>query len=183
MRDLAGSLGLRTATKPDSQDVCFIPRGGRQSFLDGRLELTPAAVREATTGAERGTVPAAELVTVGQRRGVARGEDGEARYVVDVDVPGRAVLVASLEAAMVECVDLLDGSVLLDRGAADGADVLVQTSAHGASTPAVLECGATTSLRLARPVRPVAPGQLAVLYDVADDRVVGSGTVARRSSR
>ena len=45
LRALAASLGLRTATKPDSQDVCFITStGGRSDFLRRRLDLHPADV-------------------------------------------------------------------------------------------------------------------------------------------
>ena len=40
VRQLAGAHGLRTATKPDSQDVCFISRvGGRESFISERIPV------------------------------------------------------------------------------------------------------------------------------------------------
>ena len=40
VRQVAADLGLRTAAKPDSQDVCFITRsGGRQAFLGSRIAL------------------------------------------------------------------------------------------------------------------------------------------------
>ena len=39
---VAASLGLRTATKPDSQDVCFITStGGRHAFLGDRIPFKP----------------------------------------------------------------------------------------------------------------------------------------------
>ena len=45
VRAHAAGLGLRTAAKPDSQDVCFIGSAeGRQGFLAERLELHPAEV-------------------------------------------------------------------------------------------------------------------------------------------
>ena len=45
VRRQAAALGLRTATKPDSQDVCFITTtGGRQRFLSERIPFTPARV-------------------------------------------------------------------------------------------------------------------------------------------
>ncbi|MGH8979391.1 MAG: MnmA/TRMU family protein, partial [Acidimicrobiales bacterium] len=70
VRAEASRLGLRTAAKPDSQDVCFIHGAeGREGFLRRRLELHPAAVVDARTGDRLGTVDAVELVTVGQRRG------------------------------------------------------------------------------------------------------------------
>ena len=45
VRERAIELGLRTASKPDSQDVCFISRtGGRESFLGKRIPFRPADV-------------------------------------------------------------------------------------------------------------------------------------------
>ena len=86
VRAEAAALGLRTATKPDSQDVCFITmRDGRERFLRERLELHPARVVD-TTGAEVGSVDAVELVTIGQRKGLGVVGAGAPRYAVAVDV-------------------------------------------------------------------------------------------------
>ncbi|HUP69227.1 MAG TPA: tRNA 2-thiouridine(34) synthase MnmA [Acidimicrobiales bacterium] len=80
VRDRAAALGLRTAAKADSQDVCFITStGGREAFLGERIELRPGRVVDAATGREIGQVPALELVTIGQRRGMgAAGATGVA---------------------------------------------------------------------------------------------------------
>ena len=81
VRAIAAALGLRTAAKPDSQDVCFITSGGgREAFLGARIPFTPAVVVD-TGGRAVGQVAAMELVTVGQRRGLTGG-GGERRYVV-----------------------------------------------------------------------------------------------------
>ncbi len=75
VRAIAGALGLRTATKPDSQDVCFVTStAGRKGFLERRLELRPAVVVD-TAGREVGKVDGVELVTIGQRRGVTGGRN------------------------------------------------------------------------------------------------------------
>ena len=67
VRRRAADLGLRTADKPDSQDVCFITRErGLEDFLRRRIPLTPCRVVDGT-GAGVGSVDAVELVTVGQR--------------------------------------------------------------------------------------------------------------------
>jgi tRNA-specific 2-thiouridylase len=65
VRQHAARLGLRTATKPDSQDVCFIHGDeGREGFLGRRLALHPADVVDGLTGRPVGAVDAVELVTV-----------------------------------------------------------------------------------------------------------------------
>ena len=106
VRARARRLGLRTASKPDSQDVCFIGRAqGREGFLTGRIALHPAEVVDAD-GLPAGSVDAVELVTVGQRRGMGHGTDGARRYVTHVDVGTRRVVVGS-------AADVLRPSVLL----------------------------------------------------------------------
>jgi tRNA-specific 2-thiouridylase len=174
VRDEAARLGLRTAAKPDSQDVCFITStGGRTAFLGDRIGLRPGRVVD-TAGAEVGRVDAVELVTVGQRRGLAPGRDGRPRYALAVDVEGATVTVGSAD-------DLLDGHtpvhtlVWADRPVTGA--VLAQCSAHGTPVPAVIDPrgdgpGAVT-VRWDQPQRRVAPGQSIVFYD--GDEVLGGG--------
>jgi tRNA-specific 2-thiouridylase len=183
IRELAVRWALRTAAKPDSQDVCFIPRGTRREFLAREGVPAPAVVLDAVDGSVLGEVPAVQLVTVGQRRGVARGVDGTARYVVDIDVERARVLVAPLADAVTDVVVLEADSLTWSRDArCDGTELLVQTSAHGTPVRARLQVRPQLRLELATSIRPVAPGQLAVLYDACDpDLVVGAATVARRA--
>ena len=184
VRALAVARGLRTAAKPDSQDVCFVPRAGRRGFLAARTVLTPGTVVDRATGDVLGTVPAVELVTVGQRRGLGAGPDGTPRFVASVDVATATVVVAARDEIGVDQLDL-DAASLSWTGVARAApsEVLVQTSAHGTPASATLHAEPPLRLSLHHRIRPVAPGQLAVLYDPADpDVVLGAATVARRAS-
>jgi tRNA-specific 2-thiouridylase len=93
VRQLAATSGLITASKPDSQDVCFLGGAGtasRRAFLADRIQLHPGEVVDSESGEVVGHVPAVELVTVGQRRGLGVAT-GERRFAVTVDVPGRRV--------------------------------------------------------------------------------------------
>ncbi|MDQ1439849.1 MAG: tRNA-uridine 2-sulfurtransferase [Acidimicrobiaceae bacterium] len=175
VRALASELGLRTAGKPDSQDVCFITRsGGRQAFLGDRIPLHPARLVDLVTGEEMGKVPAVELVTVGQRRGIGDPQaGGERRYAVHVDVAGATVTVGSLGDLMDDRLALTDMS-WVDLPAAAGTDVAVQMSAHGRPVEAVF--AGAGEVRLNEAVRRVAPGQSVVLYD--GDAVIGGGIAA-----
>jgi len=172
VRRRAAGLGLRTADKPDSQDVCFITREhGREDFLRRSLTLTPGRVVDGS-GAEVGSVAAVELVTVGQRRGMALAGGAAPRFAVDVDVAGATVTVGSIDDLMVDATPLeafswADGPVV--------GRVLVQTSAHGSCDPAVLDDGV---VRWAEPRPRVALGQSVVFYD--GDQVLG-GSISRRA--
>ena len=182
VRAEAVRLGLRTATKPDSQDVCFITAtgGGRRTFLGDRIELHPGRLVD-DTGHTVGEVDAVELVTVGQRKGLGLAGAGEPRYAVDVDVPARTVRIGP-------AADLLDATVTLRDLVVPAsssplpAGLVAQCSAHGTPRPVTVvpRLGPTDgSLELAwagGPQRRVAGGQSVVLYD--GDVVVAGGIVA-----
>ncbi len=170
VRAEAERRGLRTADKPDSQDVCFITSaGGRERFLGDRVRLRPARIVD-TSGAPVGTAPAVELVTIGQRKGLGLSGGAAPRYVTDVDVDAAVVTVGTR-------ADLLTDRLALTNLAWSGAPaegpVLVQCSAHGPALPADLRDGV---VRWREPQRRVAPGQSVVLY--AGDVVLGGATAA-----
>jgi len=170
VRGEATRLGLATADKPDSQDVCFITAsGGRAAFLSSRISTRPATVVD-RQGRTVGSVPAVELVTIGQRRGLGLQGGGDPQYVVAVDGPGATVTVGGT-------ADLLVDHLRLEAVAWVGAPVrgplLAQVSAHGEPRPC---CVDDRTVRFAHPQRRVAPGQSVVLYE--GDLVVGGGLAA-----
>jgi tRNA-uridine 2-sulfurtransferase len=175
VRERAGALGLRTATKPDSQDVCFIAgaTGGRATFLGDRIPLRPARVVD-TDGIEVGRVPAVELVTIGQRRGLGLG-GGPKRFVIDVDVEAARVVVGEESALLRDEVRV--HQLVWAHGPVDG-EVRVQCSAHGETRPATLQLdddGRTGSVRWHEAQRVVSPGQSVVVFDTTDSYVLGGG--------
>jgi tRNA-uridine 2-sulfurtransferase len=171
VRAHAARLGLRTATKPDSQDVCFITSAeGRRGFLADRIDYTPGRIVDAD-GTEVGRVDAVELVTIGQRRGLDVGGSGTPRYAVDVDVATATVTIGDDAALRTDRVGLDD--VVWAHDPVEG-PVLAQASAHGRPFGATVEGDA---VRFDQPQRRIAPGQSVVLY--RGDLVVGGG-LARR---
>jgi len=185
VRRRAAALGLRTADKPDSQDVCFIQsRSGRAGFLAERLPLRPGTVVDAA-GSVLGTVPAVQLVTIGQRRGLGGAGGTEPRYVLDVDVEGATVTVGDRRQLAVRDQPLRDldwtsGPV----ASSHEAPLEAQVSAHGRAQPAVvvpapgsaLGARGPAVLRWIEPQRRVAAGQAVVLY--RGDVVVGGALAA-----
>jgi tRNA-specific 2-thiouridylase len=183
-------VGLRTAAKPDSQDVCFISKtGGRASFLGERIPVR-AGKLVTTSGDYLGAVDALELVTVGQRKGLGLNAVSlpERRYVVDVDLQSRTATVGTLDDLLVRRVEVADLSWSCSAPA-PGAPVDVQLSAHGRPLSAVWLSGpepGAGAVALDEPARRVAPGQAVVLYarssaDGSEDGgqvVLGGGTAA-----
>jgi tRNA-specific 2-thiouridylase len=168
VRERATELGLRTATKPDSQDVCFISKtGGRESFLGKRIPFRPAQV-------------VTELVTIGQRRGIGIQGGQPKQYVVDVDTDASRVVIGdesrlSCGSQFVERVTWAYGSD--EARIASTPDVLVQSSAHGTPHPAVVRIigDGTVEVEWSKAQRRIAPGQSVVFYDVTNSFVLGGG--------
>ena len=184
VREKAVALGLRTATKPDSQDVCFISRqGGRESFLGNRIPLRRARV-VGTDGQPEGEVESVELVTLGQRRGLGGPGGGPKKFVVDIKRDGEeaTVVVGPREMLMTQ-FEVIDNIVWPvgqpDEVVGAGLAVMVQCSAHGETAPATLQIiEGRLHLNWFEPHLRVSPGQSVVFYDPTDTYVVGGGIVS-----
>jgi tRNA-uridine 2-sulfurtransferase len=171
VRAHAAALGLVTAGKPDSQDVCFVTTaGGRDSFLAPRIDLHPGRVVGLDAGPV-GRVDAVELVTVGQRRGLGTGGGGERRYVLSVDTSTSTVVAGTVADLHTDRVELADRTWVTGEPPPSGAHVEAQSSAHGRPVGATFD--GRSAVAFDEPQRRVAPGQSVVLYD--GDRVLGGG--------
>ena len=186
VRAIARARGLRTAVKPDSQDVCFITStGGRSQFLGDRLELTPGRVVD-EQGTVVGAVPSVQLVTIGQRKGLGlAGGTRHPRFAVDVDIASATVTIgrrADLDRPAVVLDDLVWNAMAragaVRAGVARSGAVRAQVSAHGQALAATIDV-ANATLTWAVPQRRVAPGQAVVLYDDATGDIVLGGGSAR----
>jgi tRNA-specific 2-thiouridylase len=133
--------------------------------------LHPGELVDARTSMVVGTVPAVELVTLGQRRGLGAARDGKRHYALCVDVRARRVVVGSLDAAVASEVHV-EAPTWVERPLRCGEQALAQTSAHGRPAWCTWAGG---SLRFAEPQRLVAPGQTVAFYDAqCPDAVVGA---------
>ncbi len=175
----ARERGFFVASKPDSHDICFIPDGDTKAWLTARIGEQPGEIVDAVSGAVVGSHTGSYAYTVGQRRGLGlpRGaQDGEPRYVVDVDAPSNTVTIGTADLLGVNAIR---GDHARWCGAAPEGVVEVgaQVRAHGEEVPAQAWAhGDAVEVRLAERLRGVAPGQSVVLYD--GTRVVGSATIA-----
>jgi tRNA-specific 2-thiouridylase len=168
VRAHAAQLDLRTATKPESMDVCFITKGGRQTFLDTRVPRAPGRIVTAG-GVDVGAHDGIDRFTIGQRRGVGVAL-GERRYVIDVDAATSTVTVGERRELMRDRVQL-DDVVLLDKPTNEQ-PLTAQLSAHGVPVACTFRAHDRV-VHFRAPQPRVAPGQVVALYD--GDVVVGGG--------
>ncbi len=179
VRDIAQSLNLCTAEKPDSQDVCFIHSSkGREGFLADRIEFHKGDLLDTNSNTIVGTVDALEMVTVGQRRGMGFSDDGKRRYVVSVDFSKNRVLLGNAQDALIQTL-YLDPSTItwVNHPLENSTQAIAQVSAHGRQ----VGCTVTTSqdkfsIEFDEVQRCVAPGQTVALYDKErPNSVLGAG--------
>jgi tRNA-specific 2-thiouridylase len=181
VRAEAESRGLLVARKPDSHDICFIPDGDTAGFLQRTLGTQPGDIVDVETGAVVAAHDGTFSFTIGQRRGLnlrIPAADGQPRYVVDVDVDSRTVMVGP---PTLLDVDVIEGVRPIWAGeplGPDSVDVFAQVRAHGEPQAARAHMSVDRLIvELDDSVRGLAPGQAVVVYD--GTRVVGSATVDR----
>jgi tRNA-specific 2-thiouridylase len=182
-RALAASMRLPVATKPESQDICFVPYKRYAEFLERHA---PFSVKEGPivdlAGAELGRHQGVAFHTIGQRRGIGLALK-EPRYVVDLVADTNTVIVGTLD-------DLLQREALLEDvswvAIAEPAEPIrtaarIRYRAEPATCVVYPESGDRARVVFDEPQRAVTPGQAVVFYD--DDVVVGGGTIYRPATR
>lgn len=174
-RAIAARFGLPTATKPDSQDICFIG-GDYRGFVRERAPeaFVPGPV-ERVDGRVVGEHAGIGTLTVGQRSGTGVAI-GERMYVLRLDLDRRAAIVGRRDEVTATTYDLRDVRFTASAPAASFRShaVLRYRGTPLACSVDVQDDRAT--LHLDEPAL-VAPGQAAVFYD--GDEVLGGGVVAR----
>ncbi len=175
VRAIASDLGLRTARKPESFDVCFIPDGDTAGWLERRLGRRQGDVVD-SSGKVLGHHEGAYRFTVGQRRGLGIAAPTP-RYVLRIEPAANQVVVGERGDLAVRTVELEAAGATDGRGLRAGR-ALARLRAHGAEVGcrAVPLDDSRVRLELDEPVLGVAAGQAGVLYD--GDLVLGGGTIA-----
>ena len=181
-RALAEKHGLPVATKPDSQDICFVPNGDYASVI---LKLRPDAARPGrivhVDGRELGRHDGVIHYTIGQRKGLGIGGLEEPLYVVRLDVERAEVVVgpkAMLATRQVPVREMnwLGPEPLTSRSEWD---VLARVRSTREPQPAILRPVSATEavVELLTPEDGVSAGQACVLYDPDSPRVLGGGWI------
>jgi tRNA-specific 2-thiouridylase len=180
-RSIAADLGLRTAAKPDSQEICFVASGDLGTYVEdnvtgGTNEGPIVDASGNTLGAHKGIA----RYTVGQRKGLGISL-GEPVYVTGIDAGSNAIRVGSRDELAVEGIIAAEAGWV--HGPPDpGTRVYLQHRAHGEVHEAIVGSAdaAGVELEYLEPALAVAPGQSAVLYSTDDpDEVIGGGVIAR----
>jgi tRNA-uridine 2-sulfurtransferase len=180
VRERARALGLSTAEKPESQEICFVPTGNYVDVLEERLDpghpaLAPGPI-VSSSGERLGEHSGYARYTVGQRRGVGGGH-GQRLYVLGSRPTTGEVVVGPWEELHREELTVAEMN-WLGRSVREGDRLAVQIRHRAPAAAARVESvgAAEIRLRLDAPQRAIAPGQSAVLFD--GEVVLGGGRIA-----
>ena len=183
VRVKAAEAGLAVASKPDSQEICFIPGGDYQAFLAAYLkeqeqELPDSAGELVTsTGEVVGKHAGIHNFTVGQRKGLGL-TSASPLYVLQIDPENHRVTVGEDQELMSREVKVnrLNWISIPDLTSPIG--VMAKVRHRHDPRPATLQPGREPGTALAlfdEPQRAITPGQAAIFYQ--GDEVVGGGWI------
>ena len=178
VRAMARSLGLATAEKPDSQDICFVRDRNKDGFLRRALlrHEEPGPITDVDgqlLGLHHGLVG----YTIGQREGLGLAV-GRPLYVVAIDQPNNRLIVGSRQ-------DLLSQTLIIDQmnwvsvpppQQAVRAEVKIRSRHEAARALVTPASELRTQVQFDEPQSAITPGQAAVVY--RDDFVLGGGWIA-----
>jgi tRNA-specific 2-thiouridylase len=179
VRQIATELGLPTAAKPESQEICFVPAGDYRTLLEERRGYAgePGPIVDAE-GTRVGTHTGYAHYTVGQRHGLGVAL-GEPVYVREVLPASNTIVIGRRDEVAARNFMAEGRRFVAGRAPADRFDASVRIRHRGAD----VACEVTLvgddrfAVETAEPVWAPAPGQAAVLYD--GDVCLGGGRIAR----
>jgi tRNA-specific 2-thiouridylase len=186
VRDVARSLGLTTANKPDSQEICFVPGGDYREALRDRAGWRPEPGPVVDIdGTEVGEHFGAAGYTLGQRHGIGVAL-GEVRYVFEIDAAANRIRLGRREDLLTRTFEVEQMRFVrreppsTQQGDPDGSFRAPVQIRHGGRTSAATVRPAEDGswvVATEEAVWAAAPGQAAVFY--RGDVVVGGGRIMR----
>jgi tRNA-specific 2-thiouridylase len=182
VRARARQLGLVTADKPESQEICFVTDGRYAGFVEQYAgDSRPGPILDLAgrqLGQHRGVVH----YTVGQRRGLGIASP-EPLYVIDVDADRNALVVGRESELQRDGLEADDVNWVSIAPPTRPFRAAVKVRYRAPEVPCLVEPLGPDRLRARfdTPLKAITPGQAAVLYD--GDLVLGGGTISRALRR
>lgn len=178
-RHMARELGLVTADKPDSQEICFVPGGDYRGFME---RYAPQSIRPGDIvdleGRKLGEHRGISFYTVGQRKGLGIAQ-GEPLYVVRLDPEENRVIVGPKEAVQGLTLSAKPVNFVSIPSLEEARRVTCKIRYRSTDAPATIKPGPDGAVitQFDEPENAITPGQSVVWYE--DDVVVGGGIIER----
>jgi len=178
-RALAEKLKLNVATKPDSQDICFVPNGDYASVIKKfRPEsFQPGKILD-LEGKQIGEHDGIINYTIGQRKGIKISSNNPL-YVVNIDAKNNTIIVGNKECLEVQKIKLRDLNILGSKKEFDKT-INIKVRSTGRLLKAKINIIETSAeVEILDKETGVSPGQACVFYSKDDvgDKVLGGGWI------
>lgn len=177
VRQMAEDMGLQIASKPDSQEICFVPDNDYAGFIErnSREPIEPGDfvdIHGNILGRHKGIIN----YTIGQRKGLGISL-GRPTYVVRIDPDTNTVVLGDNEDVFSKGLIASDLNFVAIEGLQSSMDVKAKIRYAARETPATIRPveGGKVEVMFEEPARAITPGQSVVFYD--GDIVVGGGTI------
>ena len=176
VRQIAARLGLKTAFKKDSQDICFVGKKDYRSFVEKRIDLTSAGEIFDVNGNKVGNHNGIHEFTVGQRKGLPGGQ-ATPRYVTKINVQNKNVIIGEQKDLLVGSFIIEDVSIVKDI---EYDNLTVQTRYNSEDLNCKINKISDNELlvELTEPASSIAPGQFGVLF--SGTKVIGGGRISSK---
>ena len=177
VRELASRMNFPVASKPDSQEICFVPDNDYVSIVRKKGSSGPGVIED-TEGQKVGDHTGIEAFTLGQRRGLKIGGGGPPRYVQRIDAVRNTITVGTHDQAFATHLHVRDIHWVSGHDKELPVRMEVKTRYNMAPEIAHLERKQVDSATVVfeAPTWAPSPGQSAVFYTGAE--VLGGGTIA-----
>jgi tRNA-specific 2-thiouridylase len=177
-RAIATELGLGVASKPDSQDICFVPDGDYTKIVrrEQPAQENAGAIVD-TQGHTLGRHDGVINFTVGQRKGLGLSGNNEPLFVLSLNAKEKKVVVGPRAALTTDAIALRDVNWLTDANAPFDCTVKVRSMRPAVPARVTPLANGTARVDLASPEEAVAPGQACVFYK--ESQVLGGGWITR----
>jgi tRNA-specific 2-thiouridylase len=178
IRELAREFDLPTASRQDSQDLCFLAGEDYRVFLSSNLpEIAKSGDILARDGQVLGQHKGLAFYTIGQRKGLGVSSP-HPLYVLEKDLVRNALIVGSAEELGGRTLLASDVNWVSGEAPRDPFSALVKiryTARPASAQVTPFEGGEGVQVRFEAPQRDITPGQAAVFYE--GDLVLGGGVI------
>ncbi len=180
VRNMAVGMGLPTADKAESQEICFVPDDDYSSFILNKAgdKIIPGPFLD-KDGQVIGTHRGIAFYTIGQRRGLGIAA-GHRLYVIDINLEKNAVILGGEDDLLTEGLIAKDTNYIAFDSLLAPLKVGAQIRYNGKPESATIYPLEAGKIKLIFDCfqRAITPGQGVVFYK--DDLLLGGGTIVSR---
>ena len=178
-RNEANKLKLNVATKPDSQDICFVPNGNYASVIE---KYRPQSFKKGDildiNGNKLGTHNGIINYTIGQRKGI-KISSTDPLYVVDIRAIDNTIIVGKQDFLNIKKLYLRNVNLLSDVKCFEK-EVFIKVRSTGKLLKSKITINKDkTVVKILQDEKGISPGQACVFYskDKLGERVLGGGWI------